>query len=135
VSPQARGTFEVEAERHPPYDTAPGATIGRTSLTKVFQGDVVGTSTVEMLSAVSEVHGSAGYVAIERIDGSVHGRAGSFVVQHNGIMTRGAPELSITIVPDSGTGELAHIAGAMKIDIVDGAHHYTLDYTFAEPNL
>jgi hypothetical protein len=82
-----------------------------------------------MLSAMTEVRGSAGYVAIERVDGTLHGRAGGFVLQHAGTMTRGEAELSISVVPDSGSGELRGIAGRMKIDIADGKHLYDFDYT------
>jgi hypothetical protein len=125
---QASGTFDVQATPHPPYDAAPGATLGRLTLAKQFRGDLEATSTVEMLSAMSEVKGSAGYVAIERIGGALHGRTGTFVVQHSGAMTRGAPSLSISVVPDSGTGELTGISGTMGIDIVDGKHFYRFDY-------
>src|SRR5262245_46750495 len=102
----ARGDFEVAAKPQPPYDERAGATLGRITFEKKFTGDLEGTSTVEMLSAMTEVKGSAGYVAIERVIGKLHGREGSFVLQHSGTMTRGRPELSVTIVPDSGSSEL-----------------------------
>jgi hypothetical protein len=126
---RATGTFEVTMNRQPPYDAAAGASLGRISITKIFRGDLEGSSTLEMLSAISEVQGSAGYVAIERVSGNLHGRAGSFVLQHSGIMTRGKAQLSVTVVPDSGTEELRDIAGTMTIDIVDGKHLYGFDYT------
>ena len=116
-------------EAHPPYDVVDGVSIGRVSITKTFSGDLEGASTVEMLGARTPVQGSAGYVAIERVTGSLAGRTGSFVLMHGGIMTRGTPELSVRVVPDSGLGELVGIAGAMSIDIVDGKHFYTFDYT------
>jgi hypothetical protein len=129
---QAKGTFEIQATREPPYDSADGVVIGRTRFDKQLSGDLEGTSTVEMISAGTEVRGSAAYVAIERIRGRVHGRTGSFVVHHTGVMDRGTPSLSISVVPDSGTGELRGIAGSMKIDIVEKKHFYTLDYTLPE---
>ncbi|MBC8069403.1 MAG: DUF3224 domain-containing protein [Deltaproteobacteria bacterium] len=129
----ASGTFEVKFDPHPPYDTAEGATLGRVSITKQFSGDIDATSTVEMLNALTEVKGSAGYVAIERVVGAVHGRAGTFVLQHSGIMNRGEGELRVSVVPDSGTGALRHIAGAMTIEIVDGKHRYGFEYSLDLP--
>ena len=129
MSRHASGAFEVAMNPQPPYDTAEGATLSRVSINKQFHGDLEASSTVEMLSAITEVKGSAGYVAIERVTGSLHGRAGSFVLQHSGTMTRGQAELTVAVVPDSGTGELKSIAGKMTIDIVDGRHLYTFDYT------
>jgi len=129
MSTHARGTFDVKATRHPPYDTADGVVLGRTSFEKQFHGDLDASSTVEMLSAGTPISGSAGYVAMERVRGKLHGRVGSFVLQHNGTMNRGRPELTVTVVPDSGTAELQRIAGKMTIDIVEGQHRYTFDYT------
>jgi hypothetical protein len=83
-----------------------------------------------MLSAVSDVKGSAGYVAMERVSGTMGARSGTFVLQHSGTMTRGKPELSVTVVPDSATQELVGLSGRMSIDIVEGKHFYTFDYTF-----
>ncbi|HEY0546517.1 MAG TPA: DUF3224 domain-containing protein [Pyrinomonadaceae bacterium] len=129
MNTHAVGTFEVEAMPQPPYDTAAGATLCRVSINKQFQGDLEGSSTVEMLSAMTEVKGSAGYVALERVTGRLHGREGSFVLQHTGTMTRGAGELTVSVVPDSGTAELKGIAGRMTIEIADGKHLYSFDYT------
>ncbi|HEX8951172.1 MAG TPA: DUF3224 domain-containing protein [Polyangia bacterium] len=126
---RAAGTFELTIDRQPPYDDADGVALARTSIDKRFSGELDGKSHVEMLSAAGSVKGSAGYVAIERVTGTLQGRSGSFVLQHSGTMTRGTPSLSLTVVPDSGTGALAGLAGAMKIDIVDGKHLYTFDYT------
>lgn len=128
MSINASGTFEVTMNPQPPYHTGEGATLGRVSISKEFRGDLEASSSVEMLSAVTEVKGSAGYVAIERVVGTLHGRTGSFVLQHTGTMTRGEPELTVSVVPDSGTGELKGIAGRMKIDIVNGKHLYAFDY-------
>jgi hypothetical protein len=94
------------------------------SIDKKFSGDLEATSKGEMLSAMTDVKGSAGYVALERVSGTLHGRNGTFVLQHTGTMTRGAPELSITVVPDSGTGQLVGLASKMTIKIVEGKHFY-----------
>jgi hypothetical protein len=126
--PQAAGTFEVKfVARKPDNKKAGRANIGRMSIDKQFHGDLVGTSTGEMLSAMTDVKGSAGYVAIERVTGTLHGRGGSFVLQHSGTMTRGEPQLSVTVVPDSGTGELAGLSGKLTIRIA-GQHFYEFDY-------
>lgn len=109
-------------------DAADGSTLGRMALDKSYAGDLAGTGKGAMLSALTSVQGSAGYVAIERVSGTLHGRRGSFVLQHGGVMTRGARQLAITVVPDSGSGELAGLAGRMDIQIADGKHYYTFDY-------
>ena len=129
MSTHASGTFEVTMNPQHPYDTAEGATLARVSINKQFRGDLEASSTVERLSAMTEVKGSAGYVAIERVTGTLHGRPGSFVLQHTGTMTRGKAELTVSVVPDSGTAQLKGIAGQMSIEIVDGKHLYTFDYT------
>lgn len=125
----ANGTFAVELK---PL-TFDGATddkqLGRLSLSKHFSGDLEADSAGEMLSAMTAFEGSAGYVAIERVTGTLQGRTGSFVLQHSGAMNRGAPTLSVTVVPDSGTGELEGISGHMQIDIRDGQHFYSFEYT------
>ena len=131
MSTRVTGRFEVQSSPQPPYDTAPGATLARVTLHKQFRGPLEATSVVEMLSAVTAVKGSAGYAAIERVSGSLEGRRGTFVLQHSGTMTRGAPALSVTVVPDSGTDELAGLSGSMRIDIVEGRHHYTFEYELA----
>jgi hypothetical protein len=132
MSTLAKGTFQTTATPQPPYDTDEGATLGRMTIAKRFEGDLVGTGAVEMLSAVTAVKGSAGYVAIERVKGTLHGRRGSFVLQHTGTMNRGAPSLTVTVVPDSGTAELEGLTGSMSIDIVDGKHFYTFDYALTK---
>ena len=130
MSTRATGTFEVTINSQPPHDAAEGATLARATLDKKFQGGLVGSSAGEMLSAVSAVKGSAGYVAIERVTGSLAGKTGTFVLQHLGAMTRGESTLwSVTVVPDSATGELLGLSGKMTIDIVEGKHLYTLEYT------
>jgi hypothetical protein len=114
------------------HDPAEGGPLGRMSLDKQFRGDLEASSRGEMLSAGTSVKGSAGYVAMERVDGTLHGRAGTFVLQHSGIMTRGTPQLSITVVPDSGTDGLEGLAGRMTIEIADGTHSYDFEYTISE---
>jgi hypothetical protein len=123
---RAAGTFEVKLN---PEGEPEAARLDRMSIDKQFHGDLEATSRGEMISVRTEVQGSAGYVALERVSGTLHGRSGSFVLQHSGTMTRGVPELSVTVVPDSGTGELIGIIGKMAIIIADGKHSYELDYT------
>ena len=103
--------------------------IGRMTIEKRFSGELDGGSQGQMLSAGTSVKGSAGYVAIERFSGALHGRTGTFVLHHKGTMNRGVPQLSITVVPDSGTEQLEGIAGTMAIAIVDGKHSYDFEYT------
>lgn len=125
---RATGSFEVTMQPQSTAEPAPGAALGRLSLEKTFDGDLVGVGKGEMLTAMTETPGSAGYVAIERVTGTLHGRTGSFVFQHAGTMDRGAKTLSVTVVPDSGTEQLAGIAGRFAIEIVDGQHRYEFDY-------
>jgi hypothetical protein len=129
VATHATGTFEVKLTPQPTEDKAEGATLGRMSLDKQFHGDLEGTSKGQMLTAMTEVKGSAGYVAIERITGTLHGRTGSFVLQHSGTLTKGAAQQSITVVPDSATGQLVGLTGTMTITIADGKHSYDFEYT------
>jgi hypothetical protein len=130
---QASGNFEVKLNpQNPDSKEAAGANLGRMSIAKQFHGDLEASSQGEMLSAGTGVKGSAGYVAMERVSGMLHGRSGSFVLQHSGTMTRGVPQLSVTVVPDSGTDQLVGIAGAMTIKIADGKHSFDFDYTLTE---
>jgi hypothetical protein len=128
----ASGPFEVKLT---PQPAAPGiepANLGRQTISKQFQGDLDATSLGEMLSAMGNVQGSAGYVAIERVTGVLHGKRGSFVLQHTGTMNRGVPQLVITVVPDSGSDELIGLSGSMQIQIEQGRHAYTFDYSFSQ---
>ena len=127
----ARGTFEVKLNRIPAYDTKEGSPLARMSIDKVFTGDLDGTSVGEMLAAGTAVKGSAGYVAMERVTGALHGQVGEFVLQHSATMNRGAPTLSVSVVPDSGTGQLAGLSGTLNIIIADGKHSYEFDYLIA----
>ncbi len=130
----ATGTFEVKMNPLTLHETSENAMLARFSLTKQFSGDLEANSQGEMLSAGTPVSGSAGYVAIEQVRGSLHGLIGSFVLQHSGTMNRGNPNLSVTVVPDSGTGQLAGLAGKLEIRIEDGQHFYDLEYTLESPS-
>jgi hypothetical protein len=132
--PHANGTFDVQLKPQSDAENVGDPTVGRLSLDKQFHGDLEATSKGQMLAVSTEIDGSAGYVAMERVNGTLHGRSGTFALQHNGIMTRGAPQLTIPVVPDSGTGELVGLAGSMMINITDGNHFYEFEYTL-EPTL
>lgn len=129
MTKHAAGTFEVKMTSQPPDDKADPA-LARMSIDKQFHGDLDATSKGQMLSSgTPTAQGSAGYVAMERVSGMLHGRSGTFVLQHTGTMTRGVPELSVTVVPDSGTGQLAGLTGKLTIKIAGGKHSYEFDYT------
>lgn len=124
---QATGTFTVTLGPQPPANTDSG--LGRMSIDKCYSGDLDARSLGEMLACRSVVDGSAGYVAMERVVGSLHGQRGAFVLQHSGTMDRGASTLRVSVVPDSGTDELAGLAGTLAIHIdAQGGHSYTFDY-------
>lgn len=128
----AHGTFEVTLTPQPMHTTTGGATLSRMTIDKYFHGDLDAQSAGEMLSALTAVEGSAGYVAIELVKGTLNGRKGTFVLQHSGSMTHdGAQSLSITVVPNSGTGELTGLSGHMLIIIETGNHAYQFDYALA----
>jgi len=128
---QASGTFEVKLSPLPAHAATADSKLGRMSIDKQFHGGLEGTSQGEMLSAMTDVKGSAGYVAIERVSATLNGRHGTFVLQHNATMSRGEPSLNIIVVPDSGSGELAGLSGSMQIIIADGKHSYEFSYTLA----
>jgi hypothetical protein len=132
VSTHASGTFEVKVLPQPTEEKVGDPTVGRLSIDKTFHGDLEATSKGQMLAAGTDVKGSAGYVAMERVAGTLHGHAGTFALQHSGTMTRGTPQLSVKVVPDSGTAQLAGLAGTMDIKIVDGKHLYDFEYTLPE---
>jgi hypothetical protein len=125
---QAKGTFAVKVLPQSPDDAA-GGPFGRLFLDKQFHGELEGTSKGQMLAANTAVEGSAGYVALELFSGTLNGREGTFVLQHNGTMARGVPSMSVTVVPDSGTGQLIGLGGKMTIVIAGGTHAYDLEYT------
>ena len=120
----ATGTFDVTLVPEPSDDY-----VGRLAISKKFKGDLEAVSTGQMLSASTEVQGSAGYVAMERVSGTLGGRHGTFVLMHRGVMTRGSQHLAVTVVPDSGTGELLGLSGSLAITIADGRHSYDFEYT------
>lgn len=121
---EATGTFEV---RLTPAESGDGP-IGTLSIDKTFQGDLQGTSVGQMLAFRTPVEGSAGYVAMERVTGTLAGRHGSFTLQHNGLMDRGAPSLAVVVVPDSGTDGLSGLTGTMEIIVSPGRHDYRFHY-------
>lgn len=124
----ATGTFEVKLT---PQTSDPP--LGRMSIEKQFHGGLDGTSKGEMLSAGTGAKGSSGgYVAMEQFSGTLDGRKGTFVLQHSGTMTAGTPLLKITVVPDSGTGELRGLTGTFKLTIAAGKHSYDFEYTLPE---
>src|SRR5271165_7038034 len=127
VNHHATGPFDVKVT--PQDDKSGDAALGRMTIDKQYRGDLEGTGKGQMLTAGTEVKGSGAYVAIEKVAGTLKGRAGSFALQHSGTMTQGAPHLTITVVPDSGTGQLKGIAGKMGINIADGKHSYDFEYT------
>jgi Protein of unknown function (DUF3224). len=127
---RGKGMFEVTLSPLPAAWNDGTAPFARMSIDKHFSGDLDATSRGEMLSAGSSVQGSAGYVAIEKVTGTLQGREGTFVLQHTGTMNRGTPSLSISVVPDSGTGALAGITGSMQIIIEHEQHSYIFDYSF-----
>lgn len=127
----ARGAFDVKLT---PLESSTGKELGRMSIDKTFHGELDATSKGEMLAAMTPVKGSAGYVAIEKVTGKLAGRDGTFVLQHMGTMTRGEGKLTVTVVPDSGTGQLVGLSGTMSIEITEGKHFYHFEYSLpAEP--
>jgi Protein of unknown function (DUF3224) len=125
---QIKGTFEIQMTPEAPYSTDDGISIGRVHFEKRFSGELEATSIGDMIGVRGPVATSGGYVCIERVTGTLAGKRGSFVLQHNGVMDRGNASLSCTVVPDTATGELAGLRGKLAIDIVDKRHHYTFDY-------
>ena len=123
------GSFDVKLSPQAPASGIETAMLGRQTIDKQFHGDLNAHSLGEMLAAGTEVKGSAGYVAIERVTGALQGKKGSFALIHIGIMTRGQPQLTVQVVPDSGTDELIGLTGQMGIQISNGQHFYTFDYT------
>ena len=123
-----RGTFEVKMNPRPPAEGEPSQ-IARMVLDKQYHGPLTATGEGQMLAFRTPVEGSAGYVAMELVTGTLDGRSGSLVLQHSGVMNRGEPGLTLIVVPDSATGELEGLAGTMDIVIEDGQHYYELEYS------
>jgi hypothetical protein len=126
MTKRASGTFDVKLTPQPAADSASG--LGRMAIDKQFHGDLEASSKGEMLAAMTRVENSAGYVALEHVTGSLAGRRGAFSLQHYGIMNRGKPTLTVSVVPDSGTDQLTGLTGTMTIDITGGKHLYTFEY-------
>ncbi|MGC4806681.1 DUF3224 domain-containing protein [Micromonospora sp. DT233] len=127
MAERVTGTFEITSEDRP-YDEGDGGRLLHGTGQKVFRGGIEGTSRVDVIKAVSPVPGSAAYVGVERVVGSVGGRSGSFVLRHTGLMDRGDATLEVLVVPDTGTGELTGITGSMSITVVDGRHEFAFEY-------
>jgi hypothetical protein len=126
---RVRGPFDVAVTpTSDPVDAAEGNSLGRMTLAKEFHGPLTAQGRGTMLTAMTATEGSAGYVAVERVTGTLLGRPGSFLLQHSGTMHGSEQKLSITVVPDSGVGELRGIKGSMTIQIVDDAHHYEFNF-------
>ena len=125
----AQGEFDVKVTPLLLAGPAEDPTLGRLSIEKEFRGDLVGSGSGQMLTAMTEVEGSAAYVAIERVSGILEGREGTFALQHRGTMARGAQELLVSVVPDSGTGKLSGISGTLHIIIEDKKHRYDFEYS------
>jgi len=126
---KARGGFDVEMRPDSEDDSAEGTTLGCMVVDKQIYGDLEASSRGRMLTGMTDVEGSAGYVLIERVRGRLHGRTGTFLLQHWGILDHGAPRQMIEVVPDSGTGELAGLKGNLTVQIAEGKHSYEFDYT------
>lgn len=129
----AEGSFETSTSNAPPYDVVDGVAFHRSKWERRFRGELDATSQMEMLGARTETPGCAGYVALERVSGSLHGRRGSFALLHMAVMSDAGRSLVMRIVPRSGTGELRHIAGSMEIRVEAGERFYRLDYVL-DPN-
>jgi uncharacterized protein DUF3224 len=123
--PQATGPFEVKLA---PQSDNIDPELGRMTLDKQFHGDLEATSKGQMLTGATAVQGSGVYVAVEKVTGTLHGRRGTFLLHHTGIMHRNTPQLSVTVVPDSGTEDLTGLSGKMTINIADGKHSYAFEY-------
>ena len=121
----ARGSFDVKLNPQTSYEE----TIGRMSIDKEFRGDLQGTSRGEMLGIMGTVKGSGGYVAMERVNGNLSGRSGTFVLQHSGANRKGESRMTVTVVPDSGTAQLVGLEGTMIITVENGQHFYSFEYS------
>jgi Protein of unknown function (DUF3224) len=129
----AKGVFVVKMSPLAIEGQSVGSKLGRMSIDKTISGDLVATTVGQMLSAMTDVKGSAGYVAIEKVEGALNGKKGTFVLQHTGVMNRGVPSLAVTVVPDSGTNELLGLEGEFQIKIADGKHNYEFVYRLPAP--
>ncbi len=133
MNQSAKGAFEVRLQPLSFEGSDSQCKLGRMLIDKQIAGDLIATTKGQMISAMTETKGSAGYVAIEQVTGTLNGKKGSFVLQHNGLMNRGAPSLSVVVVPDSGTDELTGLEGEFKIIVEGGKHAYEFSYRLPEP--
>ncbi len=133
MTTRANGTFEVKLTPQAPDDGTTAAGAGRMDIDKQFHGDLEATSRGVMLAARTSIPNSAGYVALERVSGTLGGRTGSFMLQHSGTMNRGTQQLALSVIPDSGTDGLTGLSGTMMIIIAGGTHSYEFDYSFTGP--
>jgi Protein of unknown function (DUF3224) len=131
MTQHARGTFDVQLTPQTADAYADALTLGRMTIDKQFAGDLVATSKGQMLTGMGNIQGSAAYVAIERVSGTLNGKHGSFVFHHTGVMSRGSQSLAIVIAPDSGTDELTGISGSMTLVIEGKTHSYDVEYTIS----
>jgi hypothetical protein len=131
VTLHAKGPFDPKIVPLPSPELPQGV-LARMSIDKQYHGDLEATSKGEMMTASTAVKGSAGYVAMEQVTGKLNGRSGSFILQHSATMNRGVPQLSVTVVPDSGTDQLVGLTGTMNIIITEGKHAYDFEYTLPE---
>ena len=132
MNKQAKGPFAVKLIPQAADELIQSTALSRMLLDKQFQGDLTAVSKGQMLAAGTAVEGSAAYVALEQVEGTLHGRHGSFILQHSASMNRGTPQLTITVVPDSGTDQLVGLTGSMTILIEEGKHFYDFAYTLSE---
>ena len=128
MTQSAKGEFVVSLKPLEFEGADPEFKLGRMSIDKQISGELTASTVGQMLSAMTSTDGSAGYVAIERVEGVLDGKQGTFVLQHTGTMNRGAPSLVVTVVPDSGTGELVGLEGEFTINIEEGKHYYEFTY-------
>ena len=134
MTQRASGSFTVRLTPMAPDPGVGDPSVGRLSIEKDFQGGLIAASKGQMLALRTPIDGSAGYVALEVVRGTLEGRSGSFALQHSGTMTRGAPQLVVTVVPDSGSEQLVGLVGAMKIVVEGGAHSYEFDFSLPDPS-
>jgi hypothetical protein len=132
MTQHATGPFEVKVTPLEPAFKFDDNSLGRLSIDKQYHGDLEATGKGEMLTANSPVKGSGAYVAVERVSGSLQGRSGTFLLQHSGTMAHGSFQLNVTVVPDSGTGQLAGLSGSRNIIIMDGKHSYDFAYSLPD---
>jgi hypothetical protein len=133
VMSKVTGEFSVKMQPEPASAVAADTGVGRMSLDKQYHGALQATGKGEMLAYMDSALGSGAYVAIERVEGTLDGRRGDFLLHHRGLMERGAPSLVVAVVPDSGRGELAGISGTLQIRKEGGKHYYDFDYQLADP--